>query len=71
MPKGTDKAKKAQAAHVKGVKNVKRKLKYTVHFRRKKTLRQPSKPKYARWVSSIIINNHIDSFIYPLIHSYI
>ena len=43
-------AVKASKAHKKGVQKVKRKLKYTVHFKTKPTLKQPRRPKYAKKV---------------------
>jgi len=46
--KALSKAAKAAKGHKKGVHKVKRKLRYTVHFRLKPTLRQPRRPKYAR-----------------------
>mmetsp|Transcript_17766 Transcript_17766/g.15910 ORF Transcript_17766/g.15910 Transcript_17766/m.15910 type:complete len:146 (-) Transcript_17766:98-535(-) len=42
------KAKKAQKAHKKGVNKYKRKLRHTVHFRLKPTLKQLRDPKYAK-----------------------
>ena len=45
-----NKAVKASKAHKKGVQKSNRKLRYTVHFKTKPTLKQPRKPKYARKV---------------------
>mmetsp|Transcript_44516 Transcript_44516/g.71296 ORF Transcript_44516/g.71296 Transcript_44516/m.71296 type:complete len:158 (+) Transcript_44516:78-551(+) len=47
-PKGAQKAVKAQQAHKKGVRKFKRKLRYTVHFRGHRTLKQLRAPKYAK-----------------------
>ena len=47
-----NKAVKASKAHKKGVQKSNRKLRYTVHFKTKPTLKQARKPKYARKVWS-------------------
>lgn len=52
--KGVGKALKAQKAHKKGVQHFKRKLRRTVHFYVKPTLRQARNPQYARKVSTSI-----------------
>lgn len=54
------KAKKAQKAHKKGVNKYKRKLRHTVHFRCKPTLKELRDPKYAKKVS-------LCNFIYIII----
>jgi len=46
--RGLTKATKAAKAHKKGVTQIKKRLRYTVHFRLKPTLKQPRSPKYAK-----------------------
>eukprot|EP00485_Elphidium_margaritaceum_P005683 CAMPEP_0202687464 /NCGR_PEP_ID=MMETSP1385-20130828/3147_1 /ASSEMBLY_ACC=CAM_ASM_000861 /TAXON_ID=933848 /ORGANISM="Elphidium margaritaceum" /LENGTH=149 /DNA_ID=CAMNT_0049342265 /DNA_START=65 /DNA_END=514 /DNA_ORIENTATION=- len=46
--KNAEKALKAQKAHKKGARRVAKKLRYTVHFRVKPTLKSPRNPKYAK-----------------------
>jgi len=43
-----NKAGKAAKAHKKGVKQIKKRLRYTVHFKLKPTLKQPRKPRFAK-----------------------
>merc|ERR1712087_375349 len=50
MPKKTTtQALKAKAAHKKGVSRRRKKLRYSVHFRVKPTLKQLRDPKYPKW----------------------
>ena len=53
MPKQSKvaKAQKAQKAHKKGARKYKKKLRHTVHFRLKPTLKQFRDPQYAKKVN--------------------
>merc|ERR1712154_557158 len=46
--KATAKANKAAKSHKKGVNRFKKRLRRTVHFRLKPTLKQPREPKYSK-----------------------